>query len=414
MYGWMARRLGARGVPRRSDVSDRAVVLVLFGRFVDELASELPLVLMPTLQARLGLSVTQVGWLLQALYGSAAIVEPVAATAIDLVRRRPLLVWGAFGWATAVLMVAAAPSHVWLLGAFVLMGTASGPLAHTSDVVLVETHPGAEERIGARQTMVDTVGALLAPTAVAVTGWAGADQRVPLVVTGVGILGYAVQLARTQLPGPRGAPPPLGDTAAAVAGAWRQVRTNAGEVLRSRDARMWLVALFGESLMDVWWLFTPVWLARDVGASQASVAVHTAVALAASLVGLLLLDRWLERYDARAILLAACATGLFVFPAWLLVPGVGLKIAAIVPLTLAVTPIWPIARARALAAAPGRGGMVLALTSLYGVVPIAAAVGWVGDRVGLAPTMAAVHTVGTLLILATVHRPHVAARPHIR
>ncbi|MBW3604580.1 MAG: MFS transporter [Actinobacteria bacterium] len=404
MYGWMARRLGARGVPRRDEVGDRAVVLVLLGRFVDELASELPLVLMPTLQAGLGLSVTQVGWLLQALYSSAAVVEPLAAAAIDVARRRPLLVWGALGWATAVLMVAAAPSYVWLLAAFVLMGTASGPLAHTSDVLLVEMHPGAEERIGARQTMVDTVGALLAPAAVAATGWVGADQRVPLVVTGIGILCYALQLARTRLPGPRGAPTPMGDATGAAARAWRQVRGNAGEVLRSSDARIWLVALFGESLMDVWWLLTPVWLARDVGASQAAVAVHTAVALAASLVGLLLLDRWLERHDARTILRVACAAGLVAFPGWLLVPGVDLKIAAIVPLTLAVTPIWPIARARALAAVPGRGGMVLALTSLYGVVPIAAAVGWIGDRVGLAPTMLAVHTAGTLLILATIRR----------
>lgn len=408
MYERLARLLGLRTIERRQDVGDRAVVLTLFGRFVDELSSELPLVLMPTLQARLALSVTQVGWVLQALHASAAIVEPVASAAIDMTRRRPLMVWGAFGWATAVLMVAAAPSYVWLLAAFALAGTASGPLAHTSDVLLVEMHPGAEARIGARQTLLDTVGALLAPTAVLVTGWLGGDQRAPLVLTGIGVMAYAALLAGTPMPGPTHARTAHRDVTRPVTRAWRQLRSNGSDVLRSPDARRWLAALFGESLMDVWWLFTPVWLAGAVGASQLTIAVHSVVALVASLVGLVLVDRWLERYDARAILRWSCAAGLLAFPVWLLVPGVTAKIIAIIPLTLAITPIWPIARAGALAAVPGRGGMVLALTSLYGMLPLAAAVGWLGDRVGLGPMMLAAHTLGTLLILAMTQRRPVA------
>jgi MFS family permease len=404
IYRWVSRRLGVRGIRRRADVTDRVVVLALFGRFVDELASGIPLVLMPTLRTHLGLTVAQVGWCLQALYAVAAVVEPVAAAGIDVVRRRPLLVWGALGWAVALLLVAGAPSYGWLLLAFVVAGAASGPLAQTTDVLLVEMHPDAEERIGARQTLLDTVGALLAPAAVAVVAWLGGDPRIALVGSGLAILLYAVLLAATPMPDP--APARSGGAAAVepVQRSLRQVRENVGVVLRDREARIWLLALLGDALAEVPRLFEPVWLGADVGASQSMVAVHAAVELAASLVGLALLDRWVERHDARTILAVACGANLLVYPVWLLVPGVAAKIALVVPLALTVAPVWPLVRARALKAVPNRGGMVLAITSLYGLLPLAAAFGWVGARVGLTPAMLVVHTAATLGILLTVRR----------
>lgn len=156
----------------------------------------------PTLQRHLGLSVAQTGWCLQALYGAARGRGTGDGGRRRPVARRPLLVWGALGWGIALLVVAGAPSFGWLAAAFLLMGAASGPLAQTTDVLLVEMHPGAEERIGARQTMLDTTGALLTPAAVALAGWAGADPRLPLVVAGCVILGYAGLLAATPRPGP--------------------------------------------------------------------------------------------------------------------------------------------------------------------------------------------------------------------
>lgn len=413
MYGWLTGPLGLRAMRRRHGVDDRAAVLTLLGRFVDELASGLLIVLMPTLQARLGLSVAQVGWLLQALDGAAAVVEPVTAAAIDVVQRRPLLVAGAVGWSSALLLAAGAPSYAWLLVAFLVVGVTSGALALTSDVLLVEMHPGAEERIGARQTMLDTVGALLAPAAVAATTWAGADTRVPLLVVGVLVLGYAMLLTTAALPDPPASADEAVDLAGPARQAWWQVRANAALVLRSREVRPWLITLFGETLMAVPALFVPVWLAADVGASQAAVAVHVGVELAVSLVGLALVDRGLRRWDAPAILTASAVTALLAYPVWLLVPGITAKVVLVVPLTLAVTPVWPLARARALAAVPGRGGAALAVTSLFGALPLTALVGWLGDLVGLAPVMLTVHTVAALLILLTVrrHAPAPTATP---
>lgn len=369
-------------------------MLALLGRFVDELASGLLVLLLPTLQARLGLSVGQVGWCLQALSTAGVVVEPATAAAVDVVERRPLLVWGAAGWAVALLAVAGASGYGWLLVAFAVAGAASGPLAQTTDVLLVELHPGAEERIGARQTMLDTAGALLAPAAVALVGWTGGDPRLALAATGCAVLVYAVLLAAT--PQPR----PAGPRRRPFARMWANTR----EVWRDRDARVWLAALFGETLLDVPALFVPVWLAGDVGATPAQVALHAVVELATALAGLAVLDRALRRLDGRTILAVSCAASLAAYPVWLFAPGLTAKLLLVVPVTLAVTPVWPLVRARAFAAVPGRQGAVLCITSLFGVLPLAALLGWLGSRVGLGAGMLVMHTAATLLVLVVATR----------
>jgi MFS family permease len=392
----MTRILGLRSLARSEGLDDRATVLAMFARFTDEVGSGLLLVLTPTFQARLRLSVVQVGWLLQALFSTAALVEPVAGVAIDVLRRRPLLVWGATGWGAALLLAAGATSFGWLLAAFALVGVASGPLAHTADVVLVEAHPTAVERVTSRTTVLDTIGALLAPAAVAVAGWSGIDDRVLLVAAGAAVLGYAVLLATSVFP----PPPHRHDGLGLVA----QVRDNVQAVLHDRMARLWLAALVLQEVLGLSELFEPVWLQDTVGASQPLVAVHVAIGMAATLVGLLLLDRGLIRYRSTTILLVASLATAVLYPAWLLVPGVALKLLLVVPRNLAMAPLWPILRSRSLAAIPGAGGATTSLYSLLGLVPLQAAFGWAASRVGLTATMLTVHLVATAALVLLVRR----------
>jgi MFS family permease len=392
----MTRILGLRSLARREELDDRATVLAMFARFTDEVGSGLLLVLLPTFQTRLRLSVVQVGWLLQALFSAAALVEPVAGAMIDVYRRRPLLVWGAAGWAAALLLAAGATGFGWLLAAFVVVGVASGPLAHTADVVLVEAHPTAVERITSRTTVLDTFGALLAPAAVAVAGWAGIDDRVLLTGAGVAALGYAALLATSVFP-----PPPRRDEGLGLVA---QVRDNVRKVLQDRMARLWLAALVLQEVLGLSELFEPVWLQEAVGASQPIIAVHVAVGMGATLVGLLVLDRLLVRYRSTAILLAASVATAVLYPAWLLVPGIAWKLLLVVPRNLAIAPLWPILRSRSLAAIPGAGGATTSLYSLVGLLPLQAAFGWAASRVGLTSTMLTVHLAATAALLLLVRR----------
>lgn len=402
MFPWMARKLRLPALPRRPELDERAAVLVLFGRFVDEVASGVLLVLMPVLRRRLGLSVTQVGWCFQALHSVAAVVEPVSGAAIDVVRRRPLLVWEAFGWAGALLLAAGAPSFGWLVGAFALAGAASGPLAHTADVVLIEAHPGREERIQSRSTTIDTVGALLAPAAVALFAWAGFEQRLLLAGAGAAIATYGVALAGAIIPGPGGSAGRTGSLVSIAHGV-RPVAGRIASVLGDPTARRWLLALVLHELLDLPELFEPVWLREVVGLSQGLVAVHVALGMVATLLGLLLVDRWLARGLAGPVLRASLLGTVLVYPLWLLLPGTATRLLLVVPRNLVMAPLWPILRARALGARPGAAGTVSALSSLTGLLPLVAVLGAAANRWGLTAVLLSV-TLAAVVALAWVVR----------
>ncbi|MFA9428844.1 MFS transporter [Egicoccus sp. AB-alg2] len=390
MIPWFLEVLRLRALRRRAELDERSTVLLLFARFADEVGSGLLIVLGPTLRHRLGLSVVQLGWCFQALYSVAAVVEPLTGGAIDLVRRRPLLVWGAAGWGAGLLLAAGAPNFGWLLAGFAVVGAASGPLTATADVVLVESHPADVERIASRSTAIDTVGALLAPAAVALAGRFGVDHRLLLVLAGGAALWYALALHDAVLP-----PPPRSGTSPGV----RQALQDVVRVLRDRRARPWLAALVLFEVLDLAELFEPVWLVDVVGASQTFVAVHAVTGTAASFVGLVLLDRWLRRHDGRTIVLACGLAGLVLYPVWLLTPGTWNKLALVVPRDLVLAPLWPILRGRALAALPDRAGTLAGVTSLLGLLPLAGAFAWVAQRAGLTRSLLLVHVLASVVLL---------------
>lgn len=405
MYSTLAALLRLRSLPRRDGLDDRTTVLALFARFADELGSGLLVVLMPTLRTRLGLSVAQVGWCFQALATAGAVVEPTSAAAVDVVRRRPLLVAGAVGWATALLLAAGASSVGGLLVAFALAGAAYGPLANTADLVLIEGHPAAVERISSRATVVDTAGALLAPGAVAVALWGGLDPRGLLVAAGLAILGYAVALSRSVIPGSP-AVATAGDEGLGpddASSATADVRRNLRDVLGDPVARRWAGTLVLVEMLTLNEVFEPVHLAGVAGLSQALVGVHVAVATAASLVALLVLDRWLSTHDAGPVLVASATATLVTYPVWLAVPGAAAKIAVAVVHEAAAAPLWPLLHARALAAVPGRAGAMTAVVALVGFLPLHAAFGWAAGRVGLTAVLLGTQLGTTSALLALLH-----------
>lgn len=402
MFARLAVLLRLRALGRRDGLDDRATVLSLFARFTDELCSGLLVIVMPVLRSRLGLTVAQVGWCFQALSSAGAVVEPLSGAAIDLARRRPLLVFGAAAWGTALLLAARAPTYGWLLTAFAFAGVAYGPLANTADVVLVEAHPDAVERIAGRSTALDTLGALLAPAGVAVAAWANVDEGVLLAGAGAGALGYALLLAGTALPDPAGGAGP--------APAWARMTANLRAVLSDRQARTWMGALLLVEAFDVPEVFEPLWLRDVVGVPQALVAVHVGAGLAAGLVALVVADRWLATHDAEPLVVASCLAALVVYPAWLLAPGFAAKLPLVILRDAALAPLWPILHVRALAAVPGKAGAVSALTALLALLPLHAAFGWVAGRLGLTTTMLVVQVAATLAVLALLPRPRAGTR----
>jgi MFS family permease len=378
---------------RSPAVSDRALGLSFSGRFVDEVLSGAWSALMPTFRRHFGLSLVQVGFLDQLLSWVALVIEPPASLLIDVRSRRVLLAFGATCVGLSTLLMGLAPTYAVLLTAFAIYGLGSGPLAHTADVVNVEAYPDDPERAFGRATSLDTVGALLAPALVAVTGWLHLDWRALLAALGLGALGYAWALAATRFPAPAG----RDEEHHLLAELWGNVRT----VVADRRARVWLGVLLAFDLFETASLLKYVFLVEHVGLSQAQAALYGAAEQVVDLVALAWLDRRLERSGSAGVLPWAAGATLVLFPAWVLAPGLAARVVLGVPLAFAWTMFWPIAKARSLASIPNRAGAVNAVTTLFVLLPLPIAFSVLAERVGLPTAMAATGAVGSVAVLLT-------------
>lgn len=382
MFSDRLRRLQPTPIPRAPGVASRTVNLALLARFFDELLSGLPGVLMPTIRQALGLTYLQIGLLSQALFYVAAVVEPINGLLLDVRSRRRIMAFGAAGLGLAVMTMGVAPAYIWLLAGYVLYGLASGPLAHTGDVVLVEAHPQAPDRIYARATLVDTVGATLAPLLVAAGFVLQLGWRWLLLGSGLAALIYAVLILRARFPPPAGASNHTAATPLRIT-----LRANLTAVLRSRDSLRWLLFLFFFEMTESAQVLVPVWLQDEAGFDQGLIGIYTAVSFGVGILSLLLLDRLLTRYRKTTLLRLACLGVLLFYPAWVLLPGVAARFLLALPLSFLGAFFWPIAKGEALASVPGRAGAVTAVHALIGLVPVPFLYGLLADRRGLTPVL---------------------------
>ena len=356
--------------------------------------------LAPTFRRTFGLSLVAVTLLQQVLAWVALVVEPPASMLIDVRSRRVLLSVGAALIGLSMVVIGAAPGYDGLLIGFALYGLGSGPLAHTADVVLVESFPADPERVFGRATFADGIGALLAPLLVAVVAWAGLSWRVAPVAVGVWGLLYARAMAATRFPAPSGSGEEAGPLALV-----RELTGNLREVLRSGAARRWLLFLLWLEVLEAPDVLEYVWLNEDVGMSQGQVALYAAGEQVVGLASLLWLDRWLERQDVKRVLTVVILGLLAVYPAWLYAPGIWGRVVLGAPLAFLWYMLWPIGRTRALPSVPGRGGAVTAVTTLFPVLPLALLFGGLAEAVDLRTAMLVVSVPGLVLLLITARRP---------
>lgn len=353
--------------------------------------------LTPTFRRVFGLSLVQIGLLDQVLTWVALVVEPVAGVLIDLRSRRLLMGFGAAAVGVSLLVMASAPGFAVLLVGFALYGVGSGPLAHTADVVVVETFAGNAERAYSRATFVDTVGALAGPALIAAAGFAGVSWRIVLGMLGLGAVTYAYGIRRTSFPAPprkhNGDRHPV-----------RDMVENVATVLRHTEARCALLVLFWFDLFETAFLLEYVWLNEEVGLTEPQVAVYAAAALVVDLVALVILDRWLTRWDGARILRFA-AVCLIALPAlWVAAPGIWGRVIVGIPLSFAYAVVWPLAKSRSLTAIPELAGATQAITALFAVIPLAIAQAWFSEAIGIGPAMAITAAFGAAAMLVTLRR----------
>jgi MFS transporter, FSR family, fosmidomycin resistance protein len=397
----------------RIGLSSLAAALAV--ELADELVDGTKSAAMPLIRHDLTLNYLQIGLLAAVPLVVGSILElPVGViSGAGPRRRRRLILSGGLVFIASVLAAGLATSFAGLVVALTIFFPASGMFVSLTQAALMDAAPDRQAQHMARWTLAGSIGAVTGPILVAVVLGAGGTWRLAFIlVAGLSAAAWCA-VAWTGRAGKTN--PHHGNGAAAHSAAdgdaaddpaWPGWRT-ALSIVRDSGALRWLMLLeVADLLLDVLTPFLALYLVAVLHVAPSVAALGIAVRLGAGLAGDVLLIRALDRLDRRTVIRAASWATLALFPAFLLVPGLGLKLVVLAALTIATTPWYPVLQAELYGSLPGRSGLAVSLTSVAGLVgalgPLA--VGLLAQRFGLTAALASLCIVPVLMLAVPAGR----------
>jgi MFS transporter, FSR family, fosmidomycin resistance protein len=306
-----------------------------------------------------------------------------------------------------VLAAGLAGTFAAMLVALTIFFPASGAFVSLTQSALMDADPARQPQHMARWTLAGSVGAVLGPLLVAAVLAGGGSWRLAFIlvaaVSSLAWLGAARTGTGTDGSQPDGAERDPGGAdpgAASQESGWPGWRA-ATEITRRSGALRWLLLLqVSDLLLDVFTAFLALYLVDQAHVAPSVAALGVAVRLGAGLAGDAIMVWLLERQDPHTVLRASGWLSLVLLPAFLLVPGFGLKLVLLTALTLATAPWYPVLKAGLFGSLPGRSGLAVSLDSAAGLAgglgPVV--VGLLAERYGLGWAMASMCLVPPLLL----------------
>ncbi|MBN1370334.1 MAG: MFS transporter [Anaerolineaceae bacterium] len=300
----------------------RMVLLLLLIEFLDELVYGATEAAWPLIRDDLGLSYTQIGLAL-ALPGLVSIfIEPLLGVLGDGSRRRTLVLGGGVVFCAALALYAAAPSFEMLLLAAMLFYPASGAFVSLTQTTLMDLEPQRHEQNMARWTFAGSAGVVAGPLLLSLfillgLGWRGAMGGLAFVALAVLLLAWrGFPLKPLQSDDEDEPTLPLLESLRRAL-----LLLKRGEVLR------WVVLLeFSDLMMDVLYSFLALYFVDVVKIDPGSAALAVSVWTVVGLAGDFLLIPLLERVKGLDYLRVSVVLELILYPAFLLVEPLWLKL----------------------------------------------------------------------------------------
>jgi FSR family fosmidomycin resistance protein-like MFS transporter len=371
---------------------------------LDELVDGTKGAAFPLIRADLHLDYTQVGLLIAVPLLVGSLVElPLGLVAGYGKRRQKLVVAGGIAVASSLAMTAFAHSFLVLLLAIVAFFPASGAFVTLTQAALMDAEPGKHQQHMAAWNLAGSAGAVAGPLLLVGVLFAGGTWRTAYLLLGFAALGTTVVAA---FGGPARQALPNGPDEAGQDDE-EDRRPTLTEALRAvRDGRVarWLVLLqVIDLLLDVLTGYIGIYLVDVAHASPALAAVGVAIRLAAGLAGDAIWVAASRRLTGPTALIASAAAACVLYPAFLLVPWLGAKLAVLAALSIATACWYPVAQAELYGSLPGRSGVAVFWSSAAGMAGAAGPllVGLIAQRLGLGLALAglAITPVAVLVIL---------------
>ena len=318
-----------------------------------------------------------------AIFG--CVIEPLLGILGDVWKRRAIILGGGIFFTLAFLLVAVSNGFTLLLLAFMVFSPASGAFVNLSQAALMDAAPARREQNMARWELAGSLGNVVGPLALGLALMVGAGWR------GVHVILFALSLMLVAAAWrfPFVTPSADAEHQHARISLWKGVR-QALRALKRREVLRWLILLeLADLMMDGLHGYLALYFVDVVGISEAQAGLSLIVWTCAGLPGDILLLPLLERVRGLSYLRLSALVILLLFPAFLLVPGVTLKLVALGLIGFANAGWYSILKAQLYAAMPGQSGAVMALGNLSGIftslVPLA--LGLFAERFGLGAAM---------------------------
>ena len=287
-----------------------------------------------------------------------------------------LIVLGGVAFALSAALTSAALGFWTLLASLLLGNPASSAFVSLAQASLMDLEPREHERNMARWALAGSFGYVGGPLLVAAAVWVGVGWRAPLAALAAASLPVVVAARRL----------PLHVSEGDRAPAWHHTLDS---LRKGRVLRLLAVLEAADLLLDVFHGCLALYFVDvaqvDAGAAALGVAVWTG----AGLVGDWLLLPLLRRVRGPGYLRLSAGAALAVYPAFLLVPEYGVKLALVAALGLLNSGWYALPKAALYSSLPGRSGTAVAVGGVGGLVGacVPLALGFVAAAAGLAATM---------------------------
>lgn len=342
------------------------VLSALLIELVDELVDGAGGAAWPALRQDFTLSYVQVGLLLTVPAVLANLIEPPLGLLADAGRRRTIVLVGGACFAASLLLTATATGFWPLLLSFTLFYPASGAFVALTQAAWMDADPERHEQNMARWALAGSVGNVVGPLLLGLTVTLGLGWRpVYALLAALGALALVLVWRAPPLASPA---PEVGAQGPVGAALLDSARTLLGQL---RRPAVWDAVLLLEGsnlLLDIFRAFVALYFVDAVGASAAQAGLAVAVLTGVGLLGDALVVPLLERVNGVAFVRRSAVAAAALLAAFLLLPWVGAKLAALGGIGLLTSGWYPVLQARLYHLLPGRSGAVMALGSLAGLL----------------------------------------------
>jgi len=361
------------------------ITIFLVIELLDEIVDGLYTASLPLIRTDLNLSYTQIGLLFTIPNTIGCIIEPILGIWGDIGHRRKFILGGGIAFTGALLIISLSHNFPLFLVGLVLFNPASAGFVSLSQATLMDIEPKRHQQNMARWELAGSIGNIFGPGILALAlGFSKSWRSAFFILAILTIFALVMLWKRRNL---------IPNTASQIDESIPGLKAgiiNSFKALKQAKVLRWLTLLqFSDFMLDILRGFLRLYFIDVVGANNTQANLAIAIWLGIGLIGDFLLVPLLEKIRGISYLKVSAGIVLFLYPTFLLVPNINIKLLIVGLLGLLNAGWYSILKGELYTTMTGQSGTVIALSNLGGLIGglIPLTIGLIAQHYGLQNTI---------------------------